>query len=143
MSRGVQYVVLCEDLQTQVFIYRALIRRGASHRRIRTVALPSTTENGAGDAYVVRHYPEEARAHRSQAAHTQAALIVHMDADPSNDVTQRMNRLEQALSTIGMPRRAAQERIAYLIPKRNIETWIHWDPKNMQIAFVTRRSIAN
>ncbi len=126
MSSGVQYVVLCEDLQTQVFIRRALIRRGAHPRRIQLVALPSEVEEGAGDHYVARHYPTQAEAHRSRASHTRAALIVHMDVDPRNSVAARMNRLEQALSTAGMPARGAEERIAYLLPKRNIETWIHF-----------------
>lgn len=126
MSKGVQYVVLCEDLQTQVFIRRALIHHGANSRRIQLVALPSETDEGAGDKYVANHYPEQAEAHRSRAAHMQAALIVHMDADPANSVAARMNRLDQALSTAGMVSRGAQERIAYLIPKRNIETWIHF-----------------
>lgn len=126
MSSGVQYVVLCEDLQTQVFIRRALIRHGADRRRIHLADLPSEVKEGAGDDYVARHYPKEAEAHRSRASHTQAALIVHMDVDPRNSVAARMTRLEQALSTAGMPARGAEERIAYLIPKRNIETWIHF-----------------
>jgi hypothetical protein len=49
-----------------------------------------------------------------------------MDADPGNSVAARVNRLTQALVTAGMPLRGEEERIAYLIPKRNIETWIHF-----------------
>lgn len=124
-SSGAQYVVLCEDLQTQVFIRRALVRRGVNPRRIRLVDLPAADE-GAGDAYVAKHYPEQARAHRNQAARTHAALIVHMDADPANSVAARMNRLDQALVSAGMHPRGTQERISYLAPKRNIETWIHF-----------------
>ncbi len=125
MSNGVQYVILCEDLQTQVFIRRALIQRGVNPRRIQSVALPSA-DKGAGDAYVVKHYPEQARAHRSQAARSQAALIVHTDADPANTVVARIGRLDAALVAAGMPPRGPEERISYLVPKRNIETWIHF-----------------
>lgn len=125
MGNSAQYVVLCEDLQTQVFIRRALIRRGAHPRRIQLVALPASDE-GAGDAYVATHYPKQAEAHRSRAAHTLASLIVHIDADPANSVSARMTRLDQALAAAHMPPRASQERIAYLVPKRNIETWLHF-----------------
>lgn len=118
-------MVLCEDLQTWVFIRRALLQRGVHARRIRLVDLPSS-DKGAGDAYVAMHYPDEARAHRSQAARTLAALVVHMDADPANTVAARMSRLDQALAAAGMPPRGAAERISYLVPKRNIETWIHF-----------------
>jgi hypothetical protein len=121
----VQYVILCEDLQTQVFIRRALIRRGANPRRIRPVALPSA-DKGAGDAYVVKHYPQEAQAHRSQVARSKAALVVHLDADPANTVAARMSRLDAALVAAGMSPRGPGERISYLVPKRNIETWIHF-----------------
>jgi hypothetical protein len=91
------------------------------------VALPSkTAEKGAGDSYVAKHYPKQVEAHRSRVSHTQAALIVHMDADPKNTVEARMNGLNQTLLSLGMPPRGTQERIANLIPKRNIETWIHF-----------------
>jgi hypothetical protein len=117
-------VILCEDLQSQVFIRRALLRRGVDSRRIRLVDLPSG--RGAGEQYVRQQYPGEVEAHRSQAAHMAAALVVHLDADPGHTVADRHRQLGDALAEAEQSPRQPQERIAHLVPKRNIETWVHF-----------------
>jgi hypothetical protein len=76
-----QFVILCEDLQAQTFVYRALVHAGANRRRIRKADLPSQSRGGSGEAHVVKNYPLEVRAFRSMAARSSAGLAVHVDAD--------------------------------------------------------------
>ena len=129
-TSGAQYVVLCEDLQAQVFIRRVLIHAGANRRRIRFVALPATVAGGAGHAYVKGRYPAEVRAVRVKNACVATCLVVHIDADDQS-VAYRHAELAAALKADAEQRnndgkpRGAEERIAELVPKRNIETWIY------------------
>lgn len=122
---GAQFVVLCEDLQAQVFICRALVHAGANHRRIRRVALPSTVSGGAGHAYVITNYPREVKAFRLQNAKASTCLIVHIDADPTHRVAERHTELATSLKKAGGAPRQQMEPIVELVPKRNIETWIY------------------
>jgi hypothetical protein len=122
MSDRAQFIVLCEDLQAEVFIRRALIHRGANPRRIRIVPRPST---GAGHPHVVDHYPDEVEAWRKQNAKAATALVVHIDADPTHTVAERHAQLAAALRDADVELRGADEPIAELVPKRNIETWIY------------------
>lgn len=55
-----------------------------------------------------------------------AALVVHLDADPGHTVADRHRQLAEALAQAGQAPREPEERIAHLVPKRNIETWIHF-----------------
>lgn len=124
MSRRAQYVILCEDLQSQVFLRRALLRRGVDSRKIRLAALP--WGKGAASQYVIEKYPKYVEAHRSQAAHMAVSLVVHIDSDPQYTVADRHTQLSDALKQAAQHPRNAQERIAHLVPKRNIETWIQF-----------------
>jgi hypothetical protein len=48
-----------------------------------------------------------------------------IDADTLT-VLQRHEQLDRALEGTGLTRRQSDEKIALLVPKRNIETWIHY-----------------
>ncbi len=123
MSAGVNAVILCEDVQSQVFIYRALLHRGYNKRQIRLLPVPDG--QGAGEQHVVLSYAEQVRVHRSRAARMKAALLVHIDAD-TLPVAARHARLATALVEAELAPRGDREAIAILVPKRNIETWIHF-----------------
>lgn len=123
-SQGAQFVVLCEDLQSQVFIRRALIHAGVNSRRIRIVALPSTVGGGAGHAYVIQHYPDEVKAFRTQNAKAATGLVAHLDADDKT-VAERHAELAKSLQKAGAHPREDGEPIIELVPKRNIETWLY------------------
>jgi len=122
MGDTAEYIVLCEDLQAQTFVYRALRRSGVGVRQIRKLPLPSKTEGGAGDAFVVAKYAAEVKSFRARAA--AKGLVVHIDAD-MNSVASRHARLADALREAGQKARGKTEPIAELVPKRNIETWIY------------------
>lgn len=124
MSRRAQYVILCEDLQSQVFLRRALLKRGIDTRRVRLLPLPAG--RGSGEQYVLQRYAREVEAYRSQSAHLAVALIVHVDADPQNTVADRHTQLGVALQQAGQSPRSANEHISHIVPKRNVETWIHF-----------------
>jgi hypothetical protein len=125
MSDQAQFIVLCEDLQSQVFIRRALMKRGASSRRIYCEALPSTSGSGAADAYVIKKYPGQVKAFRARNSKASTGLVVHVDADPAQTVPRRHAQLAETLKKSDLPPRGKDEPIAELVPKRNIETWIY------------------
>jgi hypothetical protein len=124
MHDGAQFIILCEDVQAQSFLRRALIRRGVNRRRIYARALPSKSDGGAGEAYVVAKYPVEVPVFRSMAARAATGLLVHVDAD-SLSIVDRHDKLAAALKDRGQRPREEGEAIAELVPKRNIETWIY------------------
>lgn len=123
MSRKAsEVVVLCEDSQHRVFLYRMLKRSGISSHRIRVEnARPGV---GSAEQFVRDRYPIEVKAHRSAANSLEVRLIVMIDAD-SYTFQQRQRQLASSLRDDQVERRAHRECIAILIPRRNIETWIH------------------
>lgn len=121
MSRVAQVVILCEDKQQQVFLYRLLKGLGYSNRTIYLRAIPDGKQSA--EQYVREHYVEEVKANRVN--HISRCLVVAVDADMIT-VDQRTQQLEQKLIQNGLNSRKANEPIALFIPKRNIETWINY-----------------
>lgn len=122
--RGVEFTILCEDVQQQVFIRKFLRRHPdwTAYRRIRLLPLPSG--EGAGEQYVREQYPIEVEALRT--SHHARALMVMVDADLLA-VEERYQQLAVALEahSPGRPR-CPEEPIALLVPKRTVETWIYY-----------------
>ena len=121
-DRYTQVVVLCEDYMHFNFVRRFLIQRGLEGRRIRGNVAPSG--RGAGSQYVIKNYPDEVKALRSR-AHLRAGLIAAVDAD-TNAVADRLRDFNDSLVESGQAVHSETERIALLVPKRNIETWIFY-----------------
>lgn len=124
MPEGVQAVVLCEDLQSWVFVRRALIALGYDARRVRVIPYPADGR-GSGEQHVRERYADELARHRSRAARTKAALVVHVDADRFT-VDERHAALENELDQKGVAPRSPRDAVAILVPRRAIETWIHF-----------------
>jgi hypothetical protein len=53
------------------------------------------------------------------------ALVVFVDAD-INTVDYRLEQLDKELLNAPLEKRQPDEKIAIFVPKRNIETWIHY-----------------
>lgn len=121
VSDPVHTIILCEDLQLRCFIRRFLLKRGWHTRLIREVSLP--TGGGAGVSWVKEKLPDELKAFRSRNALAETCLVVGCDAD-NETVEGRLQRLRDACVAAGVPFRTQNERIAFAIPKRNIETWL-------------------
>lgn len=115
-------VILCEDLQQYVFARNFLLKRGFKGNFEPRIC-PSGQQSG--EQYVRDRYPTEVRAYYRKKNYLKITLIVVIDADTTT-VANRLDQLEQALEENSLPRRQADDRIAIFVPKRNIETWIHY-----------------
>lgn len=122
MTRRRKVVVLCEDLQAQSFIWQALKAYGFPAGAIRVVPLPSKVGGGAGHAWVAKNYPKELSGVRRAGAAT--SLVAQIDAD-DRSVAQRHKQLREECEAVNVLPRTATEAVAELVPRRNIETWIH------------------
>ena len=122
MDNYTSLVVLCGDRQQEVFVRRFLERCGVIPKRIRYKTCPRG--KGAGEQYVRDMYPDEVREHRRN-RHLTIGLVVVIDADLGS-VSNRLEQLDDALEHVRLCKREADERIGIFVPKRNIETWIHY-----------------
>jgi hypothetical protein len=115
-----QVILLLEDDRHQQFLFRYIRKMGFGPHAIRIEKSPAGV--GSAEQWVRERFPAEVRACRGRQAQT--ILIVLIDADIST-VQQRYQQLDEALKQAGVPLVAhTKERIARLVPKRNIETWI-------------------
>ena len=121
MNRASQVVVPAEDERQQRFVRSYLYRLRYTQRDIRFEALP--TGRGCGEQWVRGRYAAAVRAYRARASRAKTALIVIIDAD-QRETEHRVSQFREALNQAQLQARAATERIAHLIPKRNIETWV-------------------
>lgn len=122
-KRGVSLVLLCEDKQQEVFARHYFMCRGFQRHEIRPISSP--LGKGAAEQYVREQYPREVRTYRSKSAHLSICLVVMIDADTAI-VKHRLAQLDLALTEDGQQNRQPEEQIAVFVPKRNIETWIHY-----------------
>ena len=121
-QRRVQIVILCEDRQQEVFARYFLKKRGFTGL-FRTNICPPGTQSG--EQYVRSQYPVEVKAYRQNRNRVSIALVVLIDADRGT-LQDRLNQLASILDEDAQENRRSHEAIAIFIPKRNIETWIHY-----------------
>jgi hypothetical protein len=119
MSEPSLVIVLLEDDHQKMLIYRYLINCGLNRHAIAIYRSPSG--EGSAERWVRQRFVKETNVYRSRQART--ALIVMIDAD-TRTVQDRLNQLDQALRDSGSRIVVETERIARLVPKRNVETWI-------------------
>ncbi|GAB4153180.1 MAG: hypothetical protein Tsb009_29480 [Planctomycetaceae bacterium] len=91
-------------------------------RKIRVITAPSG--KGSAEQFVRKQYAIEVKAYRKRNS-SNHRLVVSIDAD-TTDVTNRSRQLDKELEQAGLTIRQEQEHILLVIPKRNIETWIHY-----------------
>ncbi len=120
VSEPVHIIILCEDIQLRCFIRRFLIRKGWQRRQIREIPIP---DSGGGVTWVREKFPDELEAYRSRNTRAETCLIVGIDAD-HDSVADRIEMLRRDCSAKDIPFRRENERVAFVIPKRNIETWL-------------------
>jgi len=125
MSSPSVVVVIVEDDHHKMLIYRYLRSRGLSSHQITTKLSPSG--QGSAEQWIRTVYATEVRAYRIRHAKATSAqatgLIVMIDADIGT-VQNRLKQFMHALEESGVPKVEHVERIALLVPKRNVETWI-------------------
>jgi hypothetical protein len=120
----VQLVVLCEDRQQEIFALNFLNNRGFELDFKNVQVNKSPKGRGSGERYVINNYPKEVRAFRRK-NYRSGMLVVVIDADKAT-VTETLKELDNALIQNSLELRQPNEAIAIFIPKRNIETWIHY-----------------
>ena len=116
-------VILCEDQQQEVFIRHFLSKKGYGPRQMRIERCPAGKQ--AGEQFVRERYPTELKALRQRTAKAGTSLLVMMDADTST-VNDEVKRLDAVCREQGVAIRRPGEKVVMLIPRRNIETWIHF-----------------
>ena len=121
MSVGI--VVLCEDLQTNMFVRRFLMQRFGRRFVKRSVKTePLAAGRGSGEQLVRERFPsvlEKVRRRRG------INLIVVIDADVGS-TEDRRRELKRACAEQGVDPVRSSERVVIAIPRRRIETWFHY-----------------
>lgn len=121
--RKVEIVVLCEDSKHESFVRRYLRKKGFNPAQIRVRPYPAGSR--AGEQWVRLRYVEEMTLQRRRVGRIGSALIVVIDADLLG-VEQRARQLDDLLAEAGLGRRVEGERVALVVPCRNIESWVHF-----------------
>jgi len=117
-------VILCEDLQQEVFARQFFMSRGFLRHELDFKR--SIRGKGSGEQYVRTRYVQEVKKFRQKSTYIRSIrLVVIIDAD-KHTVKERLNQLDSALEENGQPKRQPNEKMAIFVPKRNIETWIHY-----------------
>ena len=122
MGNSAKIVLLVEDMQQHNFVYHWLLRRGFGIRDIRLVTVPAGSQ--AGEQHVRVQYPSQVKAIRQRAHRVDCQLVTAIDAD-TQPVEHRYRQLDEALTTTQQSPRSGSDRICILVPKRNVESWIH------------------
>lgn len=122
MSRASRVVVLAEGARDQAFVRGYLRRLGYSNHEIRWEPV-SGGIRGSGENWVRTRYAKNVQAFRRRSARAATALVVMIDAD-TGSVAQRAEQLRDCLQQAALAPRRDDERIAHLIPKRAVESWI-------------------
>jgi hypothetical protein len=123
VSSFTQVVILCEDRQQEFFARHFLKSCGIDDHRLRAKVCPKGKMSG--EQFVRDSYASEVRAHRSRSSYQNIALVVMTDADVKS-AQKKYRELDETLVAAGELIRKTNERIAVFLPKRNIETWIHF-----------------
>lgn len=118
-KRHADIVILGEDNGHDNFVRHHLKRRKFNDRQLRFIP---RKQIGSGAQFVLQRYADEVKTYRRQANHLSCALLTVIDAD-RNEVQQVCRSLDNRLREAGVASRKDNDRIAILIPKRNIETW--------------------
>ena len=117
-----QVIILCEDLNHYHFARALLIEYGVKPRKI--VQVLNQGAQGSGEGFVRERLPLEVKAFRSRASKVALTLFVITDAD-NKSVEERKRQLDSELRGQTHPR-GEGEKILYIIPRRNIETWFYY-----------------
>ncbi len=117
----IQIVVVCEDNAHAVLIRNYLDRIGYNRRKLRFMTNPSG--RGAGEQFVRKTYPSELDQYRKRNPQYWR-LVVVIDADVNPTLYREQQLADEAVAH-GLAPRQKGEGVVHLIPKRNVETWVH------------------
>ena len=115
--RRVNVVLLCEDLQHEVFVRRFLRAQNVGVGDLRVEKCSA----GSAEQFVRQRYPKELGALRRR--HARSHLIVVLDGDAAG-VQRRKASLTAACQSAGIDDRALDGSVTVLVPTWNVETWL-------------------
>jgi hypothetical protein len=121
--RRVRIVLLCEDSQHEAFVTRFLAGMGWNKREF--YVMKSPTGRGSAEQWVKKEFPDELKVYRQRSQRAASGLVAMIDADV-RDVQDRIDEFKNACVAKQIPFRTNGEAVAIAVPKRNIETWIHY-----------------
>ena len=122
LSKDYQYHVLCEDVQMRNFIHSVLAEHDINSGKIRDSNCPPG--EGSGEAFVRRELPNEIKIlHATN--YIKKVLIVCTDADVLK-ADERIRKLENEVKAQRVKWNSDSELVVLWVPKREIETWIHF-----------------
>ena len=115
-------VLLCEDLQTDMFVRRFLRRRFRRRfgREIHSVKFAAG--RGSGEQRVRELFPDQLEQIRGRRG---AVLIVVIDADTVSTSVRR-RQLQQQCADQQVEGLRPSDPVLIAVPRRNIETWFHY-----------------
>ncbi len=114
--RKVRAVILCEDRAHWHFAPAYLATRGWNTRQLPPRIAPAGA--GSGEQWVREKFAQEVMAGEN------LCLIAMIDGDKRPD--ERIAKLESSVAGSGLEPRKPQERIAVIVPNRNLESWFAW-----------------
>lgn len=124
MNNPSRIFALVEDQRHRQFLYRFLLKRGLTAHQVVFEVAPSG--RGSAEQWVRENFARQAGKCRARNKRAATGMFVVLDADTSG-VEACRNVLNESLLSAQMTRfDARRDAIARLIPKRNIETWIHF-----------------
>jgi hypothetical protein len=119
--RGARITLLVEDEMIERLARSVLTELGFGRRELYIEPYP--VGHGSGRQWVDQEFSRLVRAYRSQANHQRVCLLVGTDADEFS-VVDRRTRLELSLASANLGQREESERVAFWIPRWNVETWL-------------------
>jgi hypothetical protein len=114
--------LLCED-DVHRRLAVAYMNRCNINRRIVVEKIASRLQRGGNNDWVLRAFPAELHACRQRHKRAKTLLVVVVDADKLT-VGERRRQLTDSLKVTGYEELAADDPVAFLITRRNVETWI-------------------
>ncbi len=120
-SRKAKLVIICEDAQQGYFARRFFYSMRWGKSQVRIEFRPSGS--GSGEQWVREVYAEELKSYRK--SHVNRALVAIVDGDMLG-VRGRMQQFERRCEEARIQPRHEKERVAIIVPTRNIETWIEY-----------------
>lgn len=121
MSKPSFVIVILEDEHHEMLVRRYLKKCGMGPHQVTYVRSPSGA--GSAEQWVRTRFAKEVSAYRNRQARAATALIVVIDAD-AHTVQGRLTQLSGVLEESRIQAIGNAERVARLVPKRNVETWI-------------------
>ena len=117
-----QVDILAEDNRLVSFCLKIVMKLGIQKIR-KKITVEPVPKSGAGFTWLYREYPGLVRKHRARATKTSVAFVIGVDSDKKSP-EERAADLDKKLEEAKLEKRKGDEAIVFVIPKRNIETWI-------------------